>query len=137
MLAAGIGVPVLAALNATLGRTIGSPAVAACAMFVVAFTCAAIVAAVTAPQAIAKLTSVPKHLFLAGVLIAFYLLSVTWIAPVIGVGNAVFLVLIGQMIAAATIDHFGLFGAAVSPLNMTRAAGLALMASGVMLIQRA
>lgn len=137
MLAAGIGVPVLAALNAALGRTIGSPAVAACAMFIIALICTAIVAVLTAPQAISKLASAPKHLYFAGVLIAFYLLSVTWIAPVIGVGNAVFLVLIGQMIAAATIDHFGLFGAAVSPLNMTRATGLCVMAAGVFLTQKA
>jgi transporter family-2 protein len=137
MFAAGIGVPVLAALNAALGRTIGSPAVAACAMFIVAFICAAIVAMLTAPQAISKLSSVPKYLYFAGVLIAFYLLSVTWIAPVIGVGNAVFLVLIGQMIAAAVIDHFGLFGANVTPLSSTRAAGLMVMAAGVFLTQKA
>ena len=137
MLTAGIGIPVLAALNAALGRLIGSPAVAASVLFVVAFLTALIVALVTTPQAVAKLSTAPKHLFIAGSLIAFYVLSITWIAPVIGVGNAVFFVLIGQMIAAATIDHFGLFGAHVSPLTMTRAAGIVVMAFGVFLTQRA
>jgi transporter family-2 protein len=137
MLAAGIGIPVLAALNAALGRFIGSPAMAATVLFVVAFATAAIVALLTAPSAAAKLGAAPKHFFLGGVLIAFYVLSITWIAPVIGVGNAVFFVLIGQMIAAATIDHFGLFGAQVSPLNVTRASGIAVMAFGVFLTQRA
>ncbi|MEO9864649.1 MAG: DMT family transporter [Yoonia sp.] len=137
MLAAGIGVPVLAALNAALGRTIGSPAVAAATLFLVAFASAAIVALLTAPQAAAKIATAPKHLLLGGVLIAFYVLSITWIAPVIGVGNAVFLVLIGQMIAAATIDHFGLFGANVAPLNATRAAGICVMAAGVFITQKA
>ena len=37
MLVAGLGIPVLAALNAALGRQIGSPAMAATVLFVVAF----------------------------------------------------------------------------------------------------
>jgi transporter family-2 protein len=137
MLAAGLGVPVLAALNTELGRSIGSPAVAAATLFTIAFVCAAIVALLTAPQAVTRLATAPKHLLLAGVLIAFYLLSISWAAPVIGIGNAVFVVLIGQMIAAATIDHFGLFGAQISPLKVTRMSGIALMAAGVFLTQRA
>ncbi len=136
MLAAGIGIPILAALNAALGRTIGSPAVAASVLFVVAFLTALIVALATNPQAIGKVAAAPKHLFLGGVLIAFYVLTITWIAPIIGVGNAVFFVLIGQMIAAAAIDHFGLFGANVTPLSATRASGIAVMAIGVFLTQK-
>lgn len=136
MLAAGLGIPVLAALNAALGRSIGSPAVAACALFIVAFVCALAVALVTQPQAVAKLAAAPRHLFLAGGFVAFYILTITWIAPIIGVGNAVFFVLIGQMIAAAVIDHFGFFGATVTPLSATRASGIGLMAAGVFLTQK-
>ena len=137
MLLAGIGVPILAALNAALGRHIGSPAVAATVLFAVAFGVAAVVAVLTAPGAASKLGLAPKHLFLGGVLVAFYVLSITWIAPIIGVGNAVFFVLLGQLIAAAAIDHFGLFSAQVSPLSLTRAAGIALMATGVFVTQKA
>jgi transporter family-2 protein len=82
-------------------------------------------------------TTAPKHLFLAGLLVAFYVLSVTWIAPRFGVGNAVFFVLLGQLISAAAIDHFGLFGARISPLTLTRATGIAVMAIGVWITQRA
>ncbi len=137
MLLAGIGVPILAALNAALGRLIGSPAVAASVLFAVALMVSVLVALVTAPDAVSRLGIAPKHLFLGGVLVAFYVLSITWIAPVIGVGNAVFFVLLGQLIAAAAIDHFGLFSAQVSPLSLTRAAGIALMAVGVFVTQRA
>jgi len=136
MLAAGIGIPVLAALNAALGRHIGSPAVAATILFVVAFSVAAVVALLTNPSAVTKLASAPKHLFLAGALIAFYVLSITWIAPTMGVGNAVFFVLLGQLISAAAIDHFGLFSAQTSPITPTRAAGIALMATGVFITQK-
>ncbi len=137
MLAAGIGIPVLAALNAALGRHLTSPAVAAASLFAVAFVVATVVAIFTNPTAISKLASAPKYLFLGGLLIAFYLLSITWIAPIMGVGNAVFLVLLGQLASAAIIDHFGLFGALQAQVTPTRAAGIALMATGVFLTQKA
>ncbi|MEM1302448.1 MAG: DMT family transporter [Pseudomonadota bacterium] len=137
MLAAGIGIPVLAALNAALGKHLGAPMVAGVVLFAVALTTAATVALVTGPSAIAKVATAPKHLLIAGALIAFYVLSITAIAPKFGVGNAVFFVLLGQLISAAAIDHFGLFGANPSPLTATRAASIALMAAGVALTQRA
>ena len=78
----------------------------------------------------------PKYLWLGGVLVAFYVLSITYIAPHFGVGNAVFFVLLGQLAAAASIDHFGLFGAQVTPLTVNRAIGLGLMAAGVFVTQK-
>ena len=137
MFAAGIGVPMLAALNAALGVRIGSPAAAAVTLFAIAFVMAGVVTWVTGPAALKAVPAQPKHLLLGGVLIAFYVLSITYIAPAFGMGNAVFFVLLGQLVAAALIDHFGLFGAQVSPLSATRAAGIALMAAGVALTQKA
>ena len=137
MLAAGFGVPMLAALNAALGRHLGAPAVAAVALFCVALAVALPVAMATNPGAFAKLWEAPRHLFLAGALIAFYVLSITWVAPTFGVGNAVFFVLIGQLAAAALIDHFGLFGAQVTPVSPMRLLGIALMAAGVFVTQKA
>ena len=137
MLAAGIGIPVLAALNAALGVRLGSPVAAAMVLFCVALGAALIVWLVTGAGGMSKLASAPRHLFLAGVLIAFYVLSVTFVAPRFGVGNAVFFVLLGQLISTAAIDHFGLFGARVTPLTLTRTAGILLMALGVWVTQRA
>ncbi len=137
MLLAGIGIPLLAALNAALGTRIGSPAAAATVLFLVALLCAAIVAGLTGTEAFQRVGSAPKHLFLAGVLVAFYVLSITYVAPRFGVGNAVFFVLLGQLVSAAVIDHFGLFGARISPLSLTRSFGIALMAVGVFVTQKA
>ena len=138
MLAAGIGIPILAALNAQLGNRIGSPAAAATVLFVVAL-CVATVAMLLTTQAaaLANVPAQPKYLLLGGFFVAFYVLSVTWIAPRFGGGNAIFCVLLGQMLAASVIDHFGLFGAVVRPLSLMRASGIGLMALGVLLIQRA
>lgn len=138
MLAAGIGVPILAALNAALGKLIGSPTTAAVVLFAIAFaSSAAVMVLFPGLTALSKVTEVPKHLLLGGVLIAFYVLSITHVAPHFGVGNAVFFVLIGQLISAAAIDHFGLFGAQVTPLTWLRASGIAVMAAGVAITQLA
>ncbi|WP_179379039.1 DMT family transporter [Jannaschia marina] len=135
MLAAGFGIPVLAALNARLGANIGGPAAAAVVLFLVALTTAAVAMVLTGPGALARVPGQPLHLFAAGALIAFYVLSITWIAPVFGVGNAVFFVLMGQLASAAMIDQLGLFGARQVALSPIRIGGLALMAVGLALTQ--
>jgi bacterial/archaeal transporter family-2 protein len=134
MLSAGIGIPVLAALNAALGQRLGSPAAAAAILFVVALVPTLIILRVSGGSLSGAL-SAPPHLFLAGLLVAFYVLSITWIAPHFGVGNAVFFVLVGQLLSAAVIDQFGLFGARQIPLDPIRVAGLGLMGVGVFLTQ--
>lgn len=134
MLAAGIGIPVLAALNAALGQRLGSPVAAGVILFLVALTTTSVVFLVSGASLKGAL-SAPPHLFLAGTLVAFYVLTITWVAPTFGVGNAVFFVLIGQLISAAIIDHFGLFGAAQHPLTWARAGGIGVMAAGVFLTQ--
>lgn len=125
----------LAALNAALGQRIGNPAAAAFILFLVALLVAMVALVLTGPSALTRAAEAPPHLFLAGALIAFYVLSITWIAPHFGVGNAVFFVLLGQLVSAALIDQFGLFGAPQTQLTLTRMGGLALMASGIALIR--
>ncbi len=137
MILAGIGIPLLAALNAGLGTRLGSPVAAALVLFCVALSATATVWLVTGASGLAKLAEAPRHLFAGGLLVAFYVLSITYVAPRFGVGNAVFFVLLGQLVSAAAIDHFGLFGAKISPLEPTRALGIAVMAVGVWLTQRA
>lgn len=136
MALAGVGIPLLAALNAALGVRIGSPWSATVVLFTVALCCALAVSILTGPGALAKVPAAPKHLLLAGTLVAFYVMSITFVAPRFGVGNAIFFVLLGQLVSAATIDHFGMFGARVSPLTLTRAGGIAVMAIGLWITQR-
>lgn len=137
MALAGIGIPVLAALNVRLGARIGSPAAAATILFAVAFFGAVIVMVATrGTAALASAPDQPKHLFLAGLLVAFYVLSITWVAPRFGLGNAIMWVLLGQLVSAAVIDRWGLMGAMVREITPLRGAGLALMVAGVVLAQR-
>lgn len=138
MLLAGIGIPLLAVLNAQLGHRIGSPAAAATVLFAVAVVAAgATMLLAGGPAPLRLIPAQPTYLLSAGLLVAFYVLSITWIAPRFGVGNAIFCVLLGQMMSAAMIDHFGLFGAIVKPLSLLRASGIGFMVLGVLLIQKA
>jgi len=136
MVLAGLGIPVMAAMNSGLGARLGSPVLAVAILFGMAL--AATIVVLLLQPVIHAVTSpaTPPYLYLGGLIVAFYVLSITWIAPKIGVGNAIFLVLLGQLAAAAIIDHFGLFGAPRSELSPRRMLGLALMAIGVLLACR-
>jgi transporter family-2 protein len=137
MLAAGIGIPVMAALSATLGTKYGSPAFAASVLFLVALSISvAFLFAVEGGLRPFPKTSLPFYFYLGGVFVAFYVLSVTWVAPQFGIGNAVAFVLLGQLISMAAIDQFGLLGAPTHAITLQRSIGLILMAVGVFLAVR-
>ena len=135
----GVLIPITAALSAGLGRTLGNPSLAALIVItgsfamVLAYTLA--MGGAHAPwTAIAR---VPALQWAAGFGIAFYIVSITWVAPRFGVGNAVMLVVAAQIASSAVIDHFGLFGAPQKPIDWLRAAGLAIMVTGVVIAQLA
>lgn len=137
MLATGIGIPIMAALSGTLGARHGSTAFAACVLFVVALSISvAFLYAVEGGVKPFPKPTPPVYFYLGGVFVAFYVLSVTWVAPQFGVGNAVSFVLLGQLVSMATIDHFGLMGAQTHAITPQRIAGLVLMAAGVLLAVR-
>jgi transporter family-2 protein len=137
MVAAGVGIPLLAALNANLGQRIGSPVAAGVVLFAVAFGTALGVLMVTGDgAALARVPGQPHVLFLAGCLVAFYILSITFVAPRFGLANAILFVLLGQLLSAAVIDATGLMGLAARPISGVRLLGLAVMAAGIALTQR-
>ncbi len=137
MFAAGVGIPLLAALNASLGQRIGSPVAAGVVLFAVAFVAALVVLRVFGGAgALTKVPGQPPVLFLAGSLVAFYILSITCVAPRFGLANAILFVLLGQLVSAAVIDATGLLGLAARPVSLTRLVGLGLMGVGVFLSQR-
>jgi len=135
MLGAGICVPILAILNAGLGRELGSPVGACMILSVVALCTSGILLAVTGPAAILKTFDCSRHLFLGGILFTVYILSITIIAPKFGLGNAIFFILLGQIVSASIIDHFGLFGAIQHSVSPQRFAGVCIMIFGLWLTQ--
>jgi transporter family-2 protein len=136
MFVVGMGIPMTAALNSVLGTHLQSPVAASVILFGVGLILTAIVLAFVGLPPASAFSSVPWWTYAAALGVVFYVLSVTWSAPRIGVGNAVFFVLLGQLVAAAAIDHFGLFGALKTTLTAKRALGLLVMAVGVYLAKK-
>ena len=136
---AGALIPVQAAANAALSRALhGNVPFAAFTLFAVALTATAAAVLVSGAQvpAAAELRVVPWWSLVGGLIVAFYVFSITFLAPRIGVGDAIALIVTGQVMAALTIDHFGLMRSLVVPLTSARAAGAVLMVLGVYLALR-
>jgi transporter family-2 protein len=136
----GILIPITAALSGAMGRSLGNPNVAAFItvmgsfLAVLAYSLATSSAGGVTFAAIAK---VPVLQLLAGLGIAFYILSITYVGPRFGVGNAIMLVVAAQIASSAAIDQFGLFGAPQKPIDALRAIGLVIMVIGVIIAQYA
>ena len=130
---AGLGIPVMAGMNAAVGARIGAPFAAVAVLACVLLAVSAAASFVFESPAASAVQSVPKAYLAAGVLFFFYISTITIGAPRIGIGNAIVLVLLGQVTSAVAIDHFGLFGAAQLPISGRRIFGLTLLLSGIYL----
>ena len=135
----GALIPVQAATNAALSKSIqGNVPFAAFTLFVVAGIASAVAVLLAGGQlpAAATLRAAPWWSYLGGLIVAFYVFTITFLAPRLGVGTAVSLIVAGQVVTALTIDHLGLLRSPTFPLTPVRLVGAALMAVGVFLALR-
>jgi transporter family-2 protein len=134
----GALIPIQAATNAAMSRAIGSVAITSLALFAIGFLVVAAWAIVIREPlpSLETLRHVPAYGYFGGIIVASYVTAITFLAPRLGVGNAIRLIVTGQIVAAVTIDHVGAFGAVVQRLTMGRAIGVVLMIIGVILARR-
>ncbi|HEY0454908.1 MAG TPA: DMT family transporter [Verrucomicrobiae bacterium] len=83
-----------------------------------------------------SLAKVPPHLYLGGVCGVVIISIAAWIFPRLGVGYAVVLGIVGQLLTALLIDHNGWFGIPCKPMTLTRVIGMILLLAGVWLVKR-
>jgi transporter family-2 protein len=133
---AGVLIPVMAALQGTMGRSLQSPFHASLIGVGIAFITVGITFAVFRPAMPSGdlFAAVPKLAWFAGLAMAFYALTVTFLTPKFGVGNVVMCVVVAQLVMSSVIDQFGLFGAPVYQIDIKRAAGLLLLGGGAALV---
>jgi bacterial/archaeal transporter family-2 protein len=136
MFAAGLGIPVFAALNAALGQQLGGPLAATAVTFGIGLVVAVLLLAVFGWPDRAAFTFERPHIWFGAIFMVFYGTSVAYAAPRIGLGNAIFFVLLGQMVAAAAIDHFGLLDRIPSAITGKRLLGIGIMAFGLYLARK-
>jgi transporter family-2 protein len=136
-LASGAFIPVMAILNARLGRALGEPLHASVVLLCIGLAAAVICAASLTKRLpdFAGFGSARPVDYLGGLVVAFYVVSATLLAPRMGVGNFIVCAVSAQILSAVAIDHFGLFGAAPRPLDALRVFGVLLLLTGVVITQ--
>ena len=134
---AGAFIPVMAILNGRLGKSMGEALHASVILFGVGFVFCLTVALVltkSLPQA-ADLANAKPIEYLGGFIVGFYVISATLLAPRIGLANFIVCDVSAQIIISVVIDHFGLLGAMVRPVSITRLAGIGLLIAGIIVTQ--
>lgn len=136
-LLAGSFLPIQAALNTKLGKAIESPVHASLISFVVGALAMVGYALVTQqPVAWAGLRTAPTYTWLAGFLGAFYVTAVILSFPRLGPALTFGLVIAGQMLISAGLEHFNVLVAEPHPLTFWRVLGIGLVITGVLIIRR-
>ena len=79
---------------------------------------------------------VPWYAFSTGVLGLIIVGIIGYVVPRLGLATGFTVLVASQFVVAAVIDHLGLFGAALRPLDATRLLGLGLLLVGVWIIVR-
>ena len=77
--------------------------------------------------------SLPWYTFGAGVFGLVVIAAISFMIPRVGVAPALIILLAGQLLMGAILDHFGWLGLAQRPLDLARVSGLAVVMIGVWL----
>lgn len=123
--------------NALLARSLSSPVNAAFMSFAggTLVLLIAVMVLRVKPDYVAT-AAAPWYAWMGGLYGAVFVVAAAYATPRIGVASAMTLFVTGQLLISLCIDHFGGFGVAARPVNLTRIAGLALVIGGVVLVRR-
>jgi len=80
------------------------------------------------------LTNIPWYLYIGGILAVVITYGVMLSIPELGVAVATTSIVTVQVLTAAVIDHFGIFGVEKIPFNWIKLAGIVFLAIGVRLL---
>ena len=134
---AGAMLPAQAAINARLGRAVGSPVWAAAISGVVLTIALTLVAAALtrAGPRTDGLGGLPWWAWVGGLCGAVTLAATTAVAPRLGTAGTIALVMAGQVVCSLALDQFGLLGLEGQPISGKRIAAAALLLTGAALMR--
>jgi bacterial/archaeal transporter family-2 protein len=131
---AGLAGAVQAAVMGELGERVGIvPAVAFSVIVALLLGLAALLVWERSFAGIRATLHEPAWLWLGGLMSIYIVLAITVGPPRIGVTATVGIVIAGNLVMAAVIDRYGLFGQDVIPIDHWRLLGLLLLAAGAAL----
>jgi transporter family-2 protein len=135
---AGALVPLQALINAHLGRAIGGPFWASATQFAIGTV--ALIAyswsfSATGPLINQAVSTLPWWAWIGGIFGAFFIASTIVIVPKIGATAMLATIIMGQLVSAVLLDHYGVLHAA-QPVSFSRIMGVCFLMVGVLLITR-
>ncbi|MDR2226180.1 MAG: DMT family transporter [Providencia sp.] len=137
---AGVVVPIQAASNAVLARHLGHPLWASAISLVISIIVLIpllFVFKVPKPNFSAELFHQPLWIWFGGIAGMLYLTSALILVPKIGSTTFFVMVIAGQLMISALIEHFGWFGMPQNPIPLGKILGIGLVVTGVFCVQMA
>lgn len=134
---AGVSLTLQSGVNSQLREVLNNPFQAGFVSFVVgALALGVYTFSQRLPWPISSAMSAPWWIWTGGLLGAFLVTSIVFVAPRIGATALVALIITGQMLTALTLDHFGLLGFEVHPVRWQRILGVAFLMVGAIFIRK-
>jgi transporter family-2 protein len=138
LLALGMGaaISIYLPMISQSARIQGAPVLGNVPFFAIAFLLSVALVFVTGHKlpTMAKLAEVPAWLFIAGVVSALMIFGSSYLVPRIGTGALFVLLVAGQIIIGAVINHYGLLGVPEQSISTFKFSGTVLVLAGAVLI---
>ncbi|MFH6982198.1 DMT family transporter [Marinoscillum sp. 108] len=133
----GAFLPIQAGLNTKLGKAGESPVHASTISFVVG-TVALLLYILFTQQSVSweGIKSAPGYVWIGGVLGAFYVTVIILAFPQLGPGLTFGLVVAGQLIISALLEHFNVLVAQQQSISPMRVLGIVLVVVGVVIVRK-
>ena len=134
----GMLLPIQAASNAGTSNYLGDVAYTALLSFVVGTLLITAYILVLKPSLNSEISELrpPNYILLGGIISVIYTLAITFLSPRLGVGNTLFIIVVGQMVSALLVDHFGVFDSIQHQITLKRVIGVGLMLLGLYLAKK-
>ena len=133
-LAAGVALATQSAINTQLAKAMSGEAVIATFVSFAVGTIVLFFIAWVKTDLWGNLSAIPSQPWwklIGGVLGAIVVFTTVLLAPKLGITAMLFFIIVGQLITATTIDHFGLIGMPIREVNITKFIGLIIVAFGL------
>ncbi len=134
---AGAFLPIQAGLNSKLGKAGGSAVYASTISFVIG-SIGLLLYILFTRQTVswAGIKMAPAYVWVGGLLGAFYVTVIILSFPKLGPGLTFGLVVAGQMLASAFLEHNNILVAQAQPISLLRIIGIFLIIAGVVIIRK-
>ena len=133
-LAAGVALATQSAINTQLAKAMSGEAVIATFISFAVGTIVLFFIAWVKTDLWGNLSAIPSQPWwklIGGILGAVVVFTTVLLAPKLGITAMLFFIIVGQLITATTIDHFGLIGMPIREVNITKFIGLTIVAFGL------